>query len=138
MAAPKDIDARRYYLVALQRLEDGKLLFKLSRWNAAIYLSGYAVECILKALILTSTPRNRRDERVASFRGRNAHNIEWLSRQLVGCGVKVPAAHSGQLVYLSSWSTDLRYEAGPGNPQDAGRFLASASAVLKWAMKGCE
>ena len=61
MAMPADIDARRYYRVAYQRLEDGNLLFeKLARSNAAIYLSGYAVECILKALLVSATPVKQR------------------------------------------------------------------------------
>ena len=56
MGMPADINARRYYRVAFQRLEDGKSLLEINRPRAAIYLTGYAVECILKALIVTSTP----------------------------------------------------------------------------------
>lgn len=56
MAMPADIDARRYYRVAYQRWDDGVALLGISRPRAAIYLSGYAVECILKALLLVSTP----------------------------------------------------------------------------------
>jgi len=54
MPVPTTIEARRYYRVALQRLEDGQLIFaKLERYPAATYLAGYSIECILKALILS-------------------------------------------------------------------------------------
>jgi len=56
MAMPLDIDARRYYRVAYQRLEDGAALLEISRPRAAIYPTGYAIECILKTLLLMSTP----------------------------------------------------------------------------------
>jgi hypothetical protein len=57
MSTPKDIDARRYHRVAYQRIEDGSLMLdKLDRPKAAVYLSGYASECILKALLLVVTP----------------------------------------------------------------------------------
>ena len=134
MPTPADIDARRYYRVAYQRLEDGRLLFeRLARSNAAIYLSGYAVECILKALLLTSTPAGHRAALLASFHGAIAHNIDWLREQLVGRGVRAPAAEARHLTYVSSWSTDLRYEPGPGDPADARAFLAAAHAILAWA-----
>ena len=60
MAMPTDINARRYYRVAYQRLDDGAVLLEISRPRAAIYLTGYAVECILKALLLISTPAGER------------------------------------------------------------------------------
>jgi HEPN domain-containing protein len=34
------------------RIEDAKTLLAASRWSAAYYLSGYAVECALKSCIL--------------------------------------------------------------------------------------
>jgi HEPN domain-containing protein len=74
MAVPKDIDARRYYRVAYQRYDDGKLLERASRPQAAIYLAGYAVECILKALLIRSTPARGRATLLATFHGAIAHN----------------------------------------------------------------
>lgn len=34
--------------VARQRLDDTKTLFEKKRYNGAVYLSGYAIECLLK------------------------------------------------------------------------------------------
>src|SRR3954464_9677532 len=102
MGTPADLNARRYYRVAYQRFEDGRVLLdKLQRPHAAIYLSGYSVECILKALLLVSTPAGSRAEVLASFRGAIAHNIGWLREQLAQRGVRPPVAEARHLAYLS-------------------------------------
>src|SRR5690606_15979110 len=76
MAIPADINARRYYRVAYQRLDDGQALLEINRPRAAIYLTGYAVECMMKALLLTSTPAAGRPQVLATFHGAIAQSIE--------------------------------------------------------------
>jgi hypothetical protein len=133
MAMPADINARRYYRVAFQRLDDGAALLGISRPRAAIYLTGYAVECILKALLLVSTPVGERAAVLATFRGAIAHNIEWLRDRLVQRIGRLPIVENRQISLVSSWSVDLRYEPGPGDREDAEAFLASAESILAWA-----
>lgn len=43
--------------LALDRIEDAKILLDNRRWAAAYYLAGYAVECGLKACILARVER---------------------------------------------------------------------------------
>jgi hypothetical protein len=134
MGLPSDIDARRYYRVAYQRLEDGALMLeKLDRPKAAIYLSGYASECILKALLLTTTPLRERPETGRSFRGAIAHDLQWLRQRLRDRGVVAPMIVAKELAYVATWSVDLRYEPGTGDRDDAQRFIASTRSVLEWA-----
>jgi HEPN domain-containing protein len=134
MGVPIDIDARRYYRVAYQRLEDGALMLeKLDRPKPAIYLSGYASECILKALLITATPLRERPEIVRSFRGAIAHDLQWLRERLRACGVFAPMIVAKELAYVATWSVDLRYEPGAGDRDDAQRFIASTRSVLEWA-----
>ena len=133
MALPSDINARRYYRVAYQHYEDGALLLELSRPRAAIYLTGYAVECMLKALLLMSTPVSERPNLLATFRGAAAHNIDWLRERLIQRIGRLPVSENRHLSLVSSWSTDLRYEPGPGDPEDAEAFLAAARSILAWA-----
>jgi HEPN domain-containing protein len=130
---PTDINARRYYRVAYQRLDDGTALLEISRPRAAIYLTGYAVECILKALLLLSTPAGERAEVLATFRGAAAHSIEWLRARLIQRIGRLPVGENRHVSLVSSWSTDLRYEPGPGDRDDAEAFLASAESILNWA-----
>jgi hypothetical protein len=133
MAMPSDINARRFYRVAYQRLDDGTALLKISRPRAAIYLTGYAVECMLKSLLLVSAPVGEWPEILTTFRGAIAHNIEWLRDQLIRRIGRLPAGENRHISLVSSWSTDLRYEPGPGDADDAKAFLTAAESILAWA-----
>jgi len=133
MSLPHDIDARRYYRVAYQRYDDGELLLKHNHSRGAIYLTGYAVECILKALLLTSTPVGERAQLLATFHGAIAHNIVWLREQLVQRIGRLPVQQARHVSLVSSWSTDLRYEPGLGDPEEAEEFLTATDSVLEWA-----
>jgi HEPN domain-containing protein len=132
MSMPANIDARRFYRVAFQRLEDGVLLLGLERPRAAVYLAGYAVECMLKSLLIAETPTSRRDDLMVSFRGASAHDIDWLRDMVVRIVGKLPVHVARDLSLVSSWSTDLRYEPGAGNLDDATSFLAAAKSILSW------
>jgi len=134
MGIPSDIDARRYYRVALQRLEDGSLMLdKLDRPKGAVYLTGYAAECILKTLLLVFTPARDRPALLRSFCGAVAHDIGWLRTRLTERGVSFPPLVAKELTYVASWSVDLRYEPGVGDREDAQRFIESTRSILQWA-----
>jgi len=70
---------------------------------------------------------------LATFHGAIAHNIEWLRDRLVQRVGRLPVAENRQLSLVSSWSTDLRYEPGPGDEDDARTFIAAAESILTWA-----
>ena len=134
MAIPKDVNARLYYRVAHQRLQDGKLILeRLGRAQAAIYLRGYAVECITKALLLSNTPAKEREAVLQSFRGGQGHDLRWLRGQLAQRGTELPADIARHWAYAASWTVDIRYQPGPGSGRDADRFLEAATAILNWA-----
>jgi hypothetical protein len=128
-----DINARQYYRVAYQRYEDGVLLLGISRPAAAIYLTGYAVECILKALLVMYTPSGQRANVLAMFRGAVGHDIDWLRERLIQRIGRLPVGENRHVSLVSTWSTDLRYKPGPGDPEDAEAFLAAARSILGWA-----
>ena len=134
MTLPRDPDARKYYRVAGQRLLEAELVFrKIGLSAAAIYLTGYSVECILKALILVLTAPRQRANTLQLLREDFGHGLRRLRVAVVQRGPDIPRAVSRELVYLSSWSPELRFEPGPGDPKQAARFLAAARAVFAWA-----
>jgi hypothetical protein len=99
-----------------------------------MYLTGYAVECILKALLLASIATGPRRQTAALFRGSRGHDLMWLrDRVLECCGGAIPRNVNRELAYVSSWSTDLRYEPGKGNRDDALRFLTATRIIMDWA-----
>jgi hypothetical protein len=46
------VDRKHWQALAKERLKDAKALLGRHRWPGAYYLSGYAVECALKACLL--------------------------------------------------------------------------------------
>jgi len=134
MAVPSAPEARLFYRSAHQRLEDGLFLLGGGRTTAAIYLAGYAVECMLKALILASVPSGRRARFRASFRGALAHDFDWLREQYQAQGgSRLPLLITRQFALVNTWTTNLRYNPGAAKRREAQAFLGAAKEILKWA-----
>jgi hypothetical protein len=134
MGLPQPIEARIYYRAGKQRFDDAQLLLREERTTGAVYLAGYTVECLLKALVLASVSPRLRRMLLGEFRGSRAHNIEWLGalyRQHVG--VVIPREITRHLSRVATWSTDLRYTAGLVKNQEANEFMVSVTTVSTWA-----
>ena len=87
MAVPASSEARLFYRCALQRQEDAQILLdRGERTTGAVYLAGYAIECILKALLLSAVAPAIQAEMLRFFRGVRAHDYEWLRNQYLQNG----------------------------------------------------
>ena len=106
---------------------------KLDRPSAAVYLLGYAIECILKALLIELSPINEREETLRSLKEDFGHNLRRLRAGVVGRGVAIPRPVLSHLLFVSSWSPELRYEPGPGDRREAERFLTATKDIVTWA-----
>jgi hypothetical protein len=134
MSLPEAPEARPFYQSAKQRFDDAEFLLMSLRTTGAVYLAGYGIECMLKALILEATPAGGRDEILASFRGARAHDYDWLKAKYQGQGgPSFPAAVARHFTLVNPWSTDLRYRAGAIKRNDAEAFLNAAKAIMEWA-----
>lgn len=134
MGLPRSVEARQYYRAAKQRWEDAELLYDGGRTTGAIYLAGYTVECLLKALVLEGVGGRTRIERLAQFHGNRAHNLEWLAGLYRGqSGGAVPRSVSRHILRIASWSTDLRYAGGMIKTQEADDFMDSVASISDWA-----
>ena len=102
--------------------------------TAAAYLAGYAVECALKAVILSQAPAQRQAELLRLFHGTKAHDFEWLKAlYLKESRAQIPAHVADLLRRVSTWSTDLRYHPGRTKAGEAGAFLNHVSQIIEWA-----
>jgi hypothetical protein len=127
---------RKLYRVAYQRFEEAEVLFEAGYFMGAVYLAGYAIECMLKALILNSLPAKDHESVEAEFRGQRAHQYEWLRHRYAQTNAPgLPAEIGRSLTFVSTWETSLRYTPGLGDRQDALRFLAETRKILDWADK---
>ena len=134
MGLPKAREARSFYRCAMQRFEDAEYLLEAGRTTGAVYLAGYGVECILKALIIDSAAKGSREDISASFRGARAHDFEWLKALYVSNrGANFPRPVRECFVLVSTWSTDFRYRAGSVNTKDSVEFLEAANGIIIWA-----
>lgn len=134
MAAPRSKEARLFYRCAYQRLEEAKFLLGNQMNTAAVYLGGYSIECMLKALILDNVSASKRRAVLEGFRGRVAHDFRWLRQQYYAAGGALPPREVVlQLNVANAWSTDLRYEPRPIESADAASFVAAADGILRWA-----
>ena len=105
MSTPTRPIPRKFYRVAYQRFEEAEVLFEAGYYIGAVYLAGYAVECMLKTLILEATPEKDHATVEAEFRGQRAHHYEWLRQRYV-------QTHA------------------PGLPADIGQRIGNSNGIL--------
>jgi hypothetical protein len=126
-------EVRRFSDVAKQRYDDARFLLG-HRNTAAIYLAGYAVECVLKALWLSRVPPRGRAKQVESFRGEKGHDLEWLKVQYLRRGGEAfPPAIAKAFGRVKSWGTHLRYNPGAAKARNAVEFLRAVEELIEWA-----
>lgn len=134
MPLPKSPNARLFYRCALHRHEEAQVLLKAEFTTGAVYLAGYGVECILKALVLDADSLATQTDTLRSFRGNNGHDYEWLrSLYFIKAKTRFPAEITRQFTLVNEWSTDLRYSPRSFRNEEAGAFVASAENIIKWA-----
>jgi len=123
-----------FYRAAKQRFSDAELLLKHGRTTGAVYLAGYGVECILKSLLLSSTPDSRQQQLVDRFRGQFGHDLKSLMQEFKRTtGVSASAEIGRTLLRVYTWSTKLRYSPGSLKPSLSEEFLRDAARIITWA-----
>ena len=133
MPLPTVPEARLFYRAAIRRFDEAKFLLGGEYWTAAIYLAGYGIECMLKALIVTATPNVRRSAVLAEFRGHRGHNYDWLRFQYRRTGgAPLPSQIVRCFSFVNTWDTNLRYESREASPRDAEDFLENAETITRW------
>ena len=134
MSIPASKDARLYYRAAFLRYEEAEVLLKADYTTGAVYLAGYGIECILKALVLMAVTAGARRDTLKSFRSSKAHDYEWLrSLYLSNGGARFPPEITQHFTLVNDWSTDLRYTPRSVRADEADAFLASAVVIIRWA-----
>ncbi|MBW2617944.1 MAG: HEPN domain-containing protein [Deltaproteobacteria bacterium] len=118
---PKTID---YWLAAASaRATDALNLYEKRRFVAAIYLSGYVVECRLKALLIINGNK-------PPTRGPKGHDLRGL---VEGAGFRLSDIRPpDRRQFLEHWSTDLRYQACLPSGMDHASLFEAAKGLSGW------
>jgi hypothetical protein len=124
----------QFHRAAGQRISAARVLSAAAETLDAMYLGGYGLECSLKALILASTPPNRRRELMEeTFRGQLAHNLDHLTYLIVRNGISIPAKiRTGLRRCFTIWYVELRYETGRRPATECRTLLDTAEQVWVW------
>jgi HEPN domain-containing protein len=127
---------------SLHRLEDAEALFAAERWRGAMYVAGYALECVLKAKLMQRfqcRTLERLEERlhqrrlIRKSRSVFTHEIELLF-QLSGVvdRLKDNTAMYAHLKFVNRWTPAWRYSVEPTRRDDAEDFLTAVRELRSW------
>jgi HEPN domain-containing protein len=138
----------RYYGISDQakaarhRLDDAQVLLDNDRWRGAMYMAGYAVECLLKTKLMAIfgcqhlqqleerlRERGLLGERATVF----THQLELLLR--LASGLERLRQHAElwqQFNIVNRWVPAWRYNARAVDPSDAADFLAAVGRIVAW------
>jgi hypothetical protein len=133
MATPRSKESRLFYRSAQQRYGEAEVLLEAGHPTGAVYLAGYSIECMLKALVLSLVPPARSSAVLQTFRGSRAHDFHWLRFQYrLHGGAAFPREVNQHFLLSDEWSTDLRYSPMTLRQEKAEAFIDAAKAILRW------
>jgi hypothetical protein len=127
-----ELTSRDFFKAARQRLTTAEFLLREGYSLDAFYLSGYAVECACKALILHAVDdldRSAMRDRIT--RGASMHHAENLAAILKALGHPLPL-ESRKLWLRYKWSPDLRYDHGQKNLGEVKGYQKLVARFLAW------
>ena len=98
-----------------------------------IYLSGYVLECSLKALVLSNTPLKQHEKMIERFKADIKHDLEKLRLLLHEKGIEITKknlTHFRQVFRI--WNSEMRYEAKPREKLVAESIVAATESLADW------
>lgn len=117
-----------FRVVARLRLEDASVLLDQRRHQGAIYLAGYALECLLKYAI------TRRQGDIYLSAKFETHDLDEL---LLAAGL-LPALQSARSIhaiyseFAELWTVELRYRPKSITPKEASRLYEQVEEIYDW------
>jgi HEPN domain-containing protein len=114
----------QFALAAVRRQEDARALLKERRYNAAVYMAGYVVECTLKAVLCRYKPDHMY----------TTHDLRRLAdamaiRDRLKSAPRLLAAFDHM---AAIWDVELRYETDMGDRDMAMKSVADAADLRVW------
>jgi len=127
----RPVKATVFRAASIERLKDATCLHDAERFQGAIYLCGYALECELKYRICAARGVVQMEEGEAKQYGHRLPELldkTGLLKPLSGCRELYIAFQN----ISSRWSTDIRYSGGMSNKSESEKFLKDSRALLLW------
>ena len=125
-----------------QRLADAQALLNASRWRGAMYMAGYAVECLLKTRLMHIYDCKNLRELEDLLRQRSilpanrtvfTHQLEDLLRMTPGYNRLMRNREMLPLFNkVNQWTPNWRYTSKPTNRREATEFMTSIENFMRW------
>ena len=116
--------------ISNDRLKDATVLLKNLRYNGAVYLGGYVIECLLKTAICA---RLGRDTLPVEYR---IHDLDSLMHSSgLFPAMVVNASLYPQYVRIKVLSVALRYQGKRYDADAAKKFLSAVKKVKRWILE---
>jgi hypothetical protein len=128
---PRVIKATVFRQASIERLLDANCLHEARRFQGAIYLCGYALECRLKFCVCAARGVTYLEEIEAKNLG---HALE-KSLHAARLTKKLDEIEDLRVAFLRitrQWSTEIRYSGRVGNDRDSLSLLKDTRALLTW------
>jgi HEPN domain-containing protein len=124
------------------RLEDAHVLLNAERWRGTMYMSGYAVECLIKAKLMQIYSCRNLHELEDELQRRGiltshatvfTHHLELLLRLTQTFDrLRQNRELWPQFNIVNRWIPAWRYTANLANRQDAEDFLEAVENIMDW------
>jgi HEPN domain-containing protein len=131
------IHRKEFKLLAELRAEEARVLLSEGRHQGAYYLSGYAVECSLKACIAKKTRRYQFPPDKAYTEKAYSHRLNDLLK-LAGLDEELGKHAAANKLFEANWKTvedwteQSRYKTSGLNGRELYNAVAGADGVLPW------
>lgn len=122
--------------LAIERLEEAKILLDAKKYSGAYYLAGYGVECALKACIAKTTKRNSYPDKDFAIRC-YTHKLGSLL-ELAGIQDAVTDDSTIRLLWaiVKDWNEQSRYSRTvQKKARELYEAIAGDNGILSWIRK---
>lgn len=124
------------------RLDDAHVLLNTARWRCAMYIAGYAVECLLKTKLMQMYNCRHLRELEDELQQRGVlpahetvftHQLEALLKLTQGLyRLKQNQSLWRMFNTVNRWVPAWRYSANPANREDASDFMNAVEGIMHW------
>lgn len=124
------------------RLEDARALLVAKRWQGAMYMAGYAVECLHKTKLMQRYRCRTLDQLDDVLRQKRRISDRWsmyshellTMMELLGCVERVQTDPRmwRTVNAINQWSPAWRYTENPHAKRIAADFIVGVERVLQW------
>ncbi len=124
------------------RLDDARALFNAVRWRGAMYMAGYAVECLLKTKLMQVYRCRHLRELEDELQRRGVlpahetvftHQLEALLKLTQGRDrLRQNQSLWRMFNTVNRWVPAWRYTANPANREDASDFMNAVEKLMHW------